>query len=300
MAKAILKAYLWMGGSMSSIQTMTPVSKPQIKRILLARGQEASRFRGGLIALLAERTQIPNLAELSTGELVGELIALEEATEPLGRIIQSIIAPTPIEEPESHKAARRIMGDNFLGIPEVAKAFGPVSLEAQAMLVVIPFDKATLRSCCDTHVLVADIGLSLIDVRGRMKRGLFYSYEDSWYNAEEFAKRTEQATWRLIRKTPVTNSTSGKTWDEQKALLGEQDEIPTARRLVYAIMLVFATTDERLFKRIYVRTNDVDSLGNRVDVGHFDGCGLSVNNWHGHDRYNNVGVSSSQKVKVAA
>ncbi len=277
---------------MSEIQT--PVSTSQVKELLLARGQQAARIRGGLIGLLAERTQIPNLAELPTGELVGEVLAIETPSNPLGRIIQMIIAPTPIEEPESHKAARRIMGDNFLGIPEVAKAFGLVSPEAQSALANIPFDEATLRSCRDTHVLVADIGLSLIDVRGRMKRGLFYSYEDSWYNAEEFAKRTEQVAWRLIRKTPVANSTS-KNWTEQTALLGKDEEVPTARRVVYAIMLVFATTGERLFERMYVRTIDVVSGGYRVDVGHFDEGGLRVSNWDDDDRSDGLGVASSRK-----
>jgi len=279
---------------MSDIKKQDPVSTAQVKEILLARGQQAARVRGGLIALLAERTEIPNLPELPTGELVDEMLVLETATEPLGDIVQGIIAPTPIEEPEAHKTARRIMGDNFLGMPEVAKVFGPVSQASQDVLAIIPFDEATLRGCSETHVLVADIGLSLIDVRGRMKRGLFYSYEDSWYNSEDFAKLTEKVAWRLIRKTPVANSTS-KTWDEQKALLGEQDEVPTARRVVYAIMLVFATTGERLFERIYVRTNDVDSLGDRVDVGDFDGDGLGVNYWDDRGRDDLLGVSSYRK-----
>lgn len=270
------------------------VTTAQVKELLLARGQQAARIRGGLIALLAERTQIENLAELPTGELVGETLAIESAENPLGSVIQMIIAPTPIEEPEAHKTARRIMGDNFLGMPEVAKVFGALRPEFQAALAVIPFDEATLRSCRETHVLVADIGLSIIDVRGRVKRGLFYSNEDAWYNAEQFAKLTEKVAWRLIRKTPVANSTS-KNWDEQKALLGEHDEVPTARRVVYAIMLVFCTTGERLFERIYVRTNDVDSYGYRVVVGDFDEDGLRVYGWDDHDRNGDVGVSSSRK-----
>jgi hypothetical protein len=162
------------------------------------------------------------------------------------------------------------------------------------VLATIPFDEATLRSCRETHVLVADIGLSIIDVRGRMKRGLFCSNEDAWYNTQEFAKRTEGVAWRLIRKTPVQNSVN-KNWDEQKALLGEYDTVPTARQVVYAIMLTFVTTGERLFERIYVRTIDVGSLGYRVGVGGFGSAGLGVDRWSGHDRYGHIGVASSRK-----
>lgn len=270
------------------------VSKPQIRNLLLARGHQASRVRGGLITLLAQHTEIQNLAELPTGELVGHMIGIESAELPLGAIVQSIIAQAPIEEPEAHKAARLIMGSNFLGMTEVAKVFGALSVEAQAALAVIPFSEATLRARCDTHVLVADIGISIIDVRGRMKRGLFRSYEDAWYNAQKFAKRTDQVCWRLIRKTPVQNSTS-KSWDNQLKLIGAEDEVPTARAMVYAIMLVFATTGERLFEGVYVRTSDVDSGGHRVGVGGFGERGLYVGSWGGGSPDDDVSVSSSRK-----
>lgn len=276
---------------MSKIQT--PVSTSQVKELLLARGQQAACIRGGLISLLAERTQIPDLMELPIGNLVGEMLAIETPSDLLGCIIEMIIMPTLIEEPKSHKAARHIMGNNFLGIPEVATAFGFVGQKAQAELVNIPFDEATLRSCRDTHVLVADIGLSIIDVRGRMRRNLFRVHEKSWYNTENFAKCTEKACWRLIRKTPVANSTS-KDWNKQTALLVKNEEVPTARQVVYAIMLYFTKTNERLFERVCVRTIDVISSCYHVYVGDLQ-RGLCINRCGDDEAPENIGVSSSRK-----
>ena len=244
---------------MVSIQA--PISKGQIREMLRADGKQAARVRGGLIALLAEYTEIPNLPELQMGELVGEILAFEIYTDSLGGTIQDIIAPPPIREPESHRTARRIMDGNFFGMPEVSRVFGALRPEIQAALAVIPFDEAMLRRHSETHVLVADLGLSIIGVRMRMKRGLFDSNEIAWYNSEEFAKRTEQVAWRLIRKTRVPDLmnksqpryTQSESWDRQKRLLDDMGaEVPTARRLVYAIMLVFATTGERLFEQVYI------------------------------------------------
>ncbi|NBS71609.1 hypothetical protein EBT31_22260, partial [bacterium] len=160
--------------------------------------------------------------------------------------------------PESHEFAQGIMGENFLGLAEVAKAFGPVSPEAQAALANIPFDEATLRSCRHAYVLVADIGLSIIDVRGRMKRGLFYTYDDAWYNDHAFAHHTEQvASWRLIRKTPVAKS-ANRSWAEQSALVGGE-KIPPARQVTYAIMAYYIRTivTAKQIPAVYSRTSAV-------------------------------------------
>lgn len=202
------------------------------------------------------------------------------------------LQPT-IEESAEHQKARAIMGPNFLGIPEVTRAFGAITKEHAAAFLAIPYDEATLVACKDTHVLVSDIGISLLDVRQRVRRGLFYSYEDAWYNGEKFAGRTEGARWRLIRKTPVPDSTS-KAYSKQLTLLAEVDEVPSARQVVYAIILTFVTTGERLFEHIYVRTSDVDSGGDHVRVGYFGEQGLDVGYWY-DGPYAHIGLASSRK-----
>ncbi len=178
-----------------------------------------------------------------------------------------------VQETDSQKAARDIMGRNFLGLPEVAQYYGDLSEEQTAALAEVPFSEDTLRTCAESHVLMADIGLSILDVRQKACKGLFYSQD--WFNGEQFARETEKAAcWRLIRKTPVDDSTS-KAWNEQKKLIADTDEIPSARQVVYMIILNFLATGERLFETLYVRTSSVPSYCNRVLVGYFDRGGLT-------------------------
>ena len=61
------------------------------------------------------------------------------------------------------------------------------------------------------------------------------------------------------------------------------------------MILNFLATGERLFERVYVRTSDVDSHGDRVNVGDFDDDGLYVDFWYGSIRDGVLGVASSRK-----
>ena len=198
-----------------------------------------------------------------------------------------------VKETENQKAARTIMGTNFLGLPEVVQHLGDLSEEQTATLAEVPFSEETLRACAETHVLVADIGLSTLDVRQKARRDLFYSYDDAWYNGDKFARETDEVCWRLIRKTPVDNSTS-KTWGDQQKLIPETDEIPSARQVVYMVILHFLATGERLFEKSYVRTSFASSRDSQVFVGSFDGGGLSFNYYSDDLRYDYLGVSSSR------
>ena len=197
-------------------------------------------------------------------------------------------------ESDEHAAARTIMGSRFLGIPEVQWHFGALSKQQIDALANIPFSSETLEACKNTHILVADIGISLLDVRTKAPQGLFYSYEDAWYNTHAFATSTEQVCWRLIRISPVEGSFS-KNWTEQQELLSEHDEVPSARAMCYLIILNHLVTGERLFETVYVRTSSVDGDGDHVLVGDFDGGGLYVDYWGGRVRFSGLGVCSSRK-----
>ena len=193
----------------------------------------------------------------------------------------------------SQEAAREIMGVNMLGTIEVERHFGVLTDAQLEALAVIPFSKETLRACAKTHILVADIGLSFLDVRSKASKGLFY--KQRWYESHEFASRTETACWRLIRKTPVENSLS-KYWTEQQTLIDNKiDEVPSARQVIYTTILHFLVTGERLFEKVYVRTCDVDSNGSHVYVGNFDGGGFDVEHWGDDNRNDNLGVASARK-----
>jgi hypothetical protein len=197
------------------------------------------------------------------------------------------------EATTSQKRAREIMGRNMFGIEEAIKHFGVnPSRQQLAALAEVPFTEAMLEACKKTHVLVALFPLSITEIRGKMTSKLFY--DQSWYNRESFAKDRGDVSWQLVRKTPVENSTS-KTWNEQQALLSKDDETPTARVMVYAIIGHYLATGERLFERIYVRCSDLVSGGYRVRVGYFDSVGLYVNNYWGVNPYGYIGLSSARK-----
>jgi hypothetical protein len=205
------------------------------------------------------------------------------------------------ESTPSQIRAREIMGKNFLGVEEVVRHYGATfSIEQLSLLANIPFSEAELEECKNTHVLVAGFPMTILDIRKKApskKPKTFYSYKDAWYNTQAFATDEQvEVRWYLIRKEAVANSTS-KTYDEQKALLSEHDEVPRACDLVYAIVLYFMAMGERLFPSIYVRTSSVDSDGFRVLVGLFVSGGLYVNYCWDGVRYDFVAVASSRKSK---
>ncbi len=203
-----------------------------------------------------------------------------------------------VESSASQACAREIMGTNFFGIEEAIKHFGVNPSRRQlAVLGEVPFSEDVLTACKDTHVLIAVFPTSIVDVRGIVKelpdQTLFYNQD--WYDKEAFANDKGETGWQLVRKVPIANSTS-KTWNEQQALLSQDEETPKAQVMVYTTIGHFLSTGERLFEKIYVRCSDLDSDGNRVIIGFFDSVGLSVNNWNDDNRNDNIGLSSARQL----
>lgn len=199
------------------------------------------------------------------------------------------------ERSTSHKNARAIMGKNFFGVEEAIKHFGiNPSKQQLAYLAEVPFTEEVLKSCKDTHVLVAVFPMSILDIRGKVERKLFYSHDDAWYNKQAFAKDKGEVGWQLVRKQPLADSTN-KTGNEQHALLSQDEETPKAQVVVYTIIGHFLASGERLFENIYVRCSDLDSVGFRVHVGYFDAKGLSVDGWYDDHRFGSLGLSAARK-----
>lgn len=200
------------------------------------------------------------------------------------------------EPSTSQKRAREIMGRNIFGIEEAIKHFGVnPSKRDLAYMAEVPFSEEVLSACKDTHILVAVFPMSILDIRGKAERGLFYSYEDAWYNKQSFAKDKGSMGWQLVRKTAVENSTS-KNWNEQQALLSKDEETPKAQVMGYTIIGHYLATGERLFEKLYVRCVDLDSGGGRVSVGSFDAKGLYVDDWSDSARNEALGLSSARKM----
>lgn len=198
-----------------------------------------------------------------------------------------------VEVSSSQASARAIMGTNFFGIEEAIKHFGVNPSRRQlAVLGEVPFSEDMLTACKDTHVLVAVFPISIVDIRGIVKKfpdqTLFYNQD--WYDGEVFANDKGETGWQLVRKVPIANSTS-KTWAEQQALLTSDEETPKAQVMVYTIIGFFLSTGERLFEKVYVRCVDLVSVGCRVCVGVFGAWGLRVGRWFYDGRHDRFGLS---------
>lgn len=197
----------------------------------------------------------------------------------------------------SQKLAREIMGENYFGVEEAIKHFGVNPSKQQlTYLIEVPFMEEVLKSCKDTHILVAVFPLSILDVRTIAKKfvnqTLFYNQD--WYDKQAFTKDKGEVGWQLVRKEPIVNSTN-KNWNEQQALISKDEETPKAQIVVYMMISHFLATGERLFEKVYVRCFDLDSDGYRVSVGHFDDEGLGVDSCWDDGRDGSIGVSSTRK-----
>ena len=235
------------------------------------------------------------LLKLETAGLNEELAqrVIDSKGNDLATKVVRLIQNGGFEPTTSQKRAREIMGRNFFGIEEVIKHFGVNPTRQQlAALSEIPFSEPVLEQSKDTHVLVAVFPLSILEIRGKVDSKLFY--DQSWYNKESFAKERGEVSWQLVRKTPVDDSTS-KNWQEQQALIAKDDEVPSARVMVYTIVGHYLATGERLFEHIYVRTSSVVSVGLRVCVGGFGSFGLGVGYFWDASRLDRLGVSSARK-----
>jgi hypothetical protein len=220
------------------------------------------------------------------GEMIAKVIGY-------GKVVGRIQSDVPTT---SQKRAREIMGKNFFGVEDAVKHFGVNPTRQQlAALSEISFSEAVLQQSKDTHVLVAVFPLSILEIRGKVERKLFYNHKGAWYNEQFFAKERGEVNWQLVRKTPVDNSTS-KNWQEQQALFGKDDEVPTAQVMVYTIIGHLLATGERLVERKYARTSSVDSDGNCVYVSDVGSNGLGISDYWDAVDYDNEDLSSARKL----
>lgn len=220
------------------------------------------------------------------GEIVSEVIRYGKAV----GLIQSGMPTT------SQKRAREIMGKNFFGLEEAIKHFGVSPTQEQlAALSESPFSETVLQQSKDTHILVAIFSLSILEIRDKVKRKLFYNHEIAWYNDQPFANERGEVNWQLIRKVPVDNLIP-KDYQEQQALFSKDDEVPTAQAMVYAIIGHYLATGEWLIEQKYAHTFSIDSRCNCVYVTDVGSNGLGISDYWDAVFYDNEDLSSPRKL----
>jgi hypothetical protein len=186
--------------------------------------------------------------------------------------------------------AAQIMGSNFHGPTDANKQFG--IRMGQKVFRSVPFSAEALRACKDTHVLVATPGMSIMDIHGKASQK-FCSKSNPWHGveAQKFAQVKIVSGWYLIRKEAVPSSTS-KMWANQLAMVKSPDFVPEANLAVYAYVIHFLVTGERLFRTLWVRTNSVTAGGDRVSL-YGDADGLHVTDWY-DDAHSSIGVAEAR------
>lgn len=199
--------------------------------------------------------------------------------------------------------AQSILGADFIMPEEVTKARPSIvyTVEQITALAESLSSEDVLTWCKANGYAVMPApptAMSTLDVR-EIQSAHFSSKTGGWYADQKFARKDKTSFgWLLIKKTPVSNSTS-KNWNEQNKLLSALEEVPNVAEMSWFITTYFEVRSVRLFfdsyEGIYVRTSSLDSDGRRVVVGGFDSRGLRVNRYWADGRIGNLGLSAARK-----
>jgi hypothetical protein len=227
------------------------------------------------------------------GELVQKVISSRNNR--LGKKIVNLIRNGDSAPITNQKRAREIMGLNFFGIEEVVKHFGiNPSPEEYAVLALVPYSEAVLENSKNTHVLVAVFPLSINEIREKVSvchRDLFTNsimYDPDKKHIFTFLHQKCEIGWRLVCKTHLPNS-EFKRWNKKMEGFAEEDEVPSANVLTFAIIGHYLVTGERMLKDVYVYTSTINGytyisaagdrikfVGDRVNLKFSDDYGLNL------------------------
>ena len=192
--------------------------------------------------------------------------------------------------------AAQIMGSGYHGPEDVELTFWLKFTQKQRKLLeVVPFSPEVLRACSKTHVLVAGYPLSIMDMHRKMNK-VFSDRDTPWYSLadERFAITTKVTMgWHLVRKSELPGSTS-QSWDVQQAMVKgtASHAIPRACLVVFAMVVHFMVTGERIIQPVWVDTNDTTARGYRVYLTFTPG-GVCIRDWHSWP--GDLGVAVSHK-----
>ncbi len=168
------------------------------------------------------------------------------------------------------ETAQAIMGPNFFGVGEAMLHFGVrPGVRQHAALHRVPWSKEVLRACKDTHALVAVFPLSILQLRDRLPDPqMLFGLERYGYGEKHLARDRGELGWYLVRKE-ASDLSRGYNFEEQKIMLDRaNEEVATARILVYATMGILLASGQRMFENHHVRCTDVTDSEERGKIYH--------------------------------
>ncbi len=190
----------------------------------------------------------------------------------------------------SQRMAQSVMGRNFIGPNEAVEDL-ELEPDQSAIFSQVPFTEAQLKAVKDTHILMAVLPVSIMDLRRQHPQVFDPKFEgNAWYDDEPFANEKGVAQWVLVSKNIMFGS-DNKSWNDQLTLLSAGAEPPSARVLVYAVTLYRLERGARLLPDILTRTHEHTADGGQVGVG-FTDRGLRLGNYSPENRLTGLGILS--------
>jgi hypothetical protein len=185
--------------------------------------------------------------------------------------------------------ARRIFGQDVIGLEEVSAVLGAVAAELdRASIDRLPFAREQLmRAADEAMMLVLRVAaadgrpLTILDLAARFPGRT--TEETPWFAKEAFAAReTCRVGWALVEKQPFARSRN-LSYAEQQEELDQRSEslgIKLRRRraveVVYDTLLYSSVRGERLLGTEWDWSSTATSDGGFVSVGNFDEQGLRL------------------------
>jgi len=186
-----------------------------------------------------------------------------------------------------------------------------ISPKKQAVIGKFPWSQDILDSPClfypektvrETHFAFVGLdNITIMKLRKLNPRALeprFFSYSpDVWYAKKEFSNtETLKLRWYLLLKDALPGS-HGKTFNEQKAMLPSEYEIPMAIVEVAKNLFLFKKTGTRANQNCYARTSDLIPYGTDVFVGDSIN-GVSIRGYFNDPQNMELGLAVSRKLGI--
>ncbi|OGN40855.1 MAG: hypothetical protein A2606_02540, partial [Candidatus Yanofskybacteria bacterium RIFOXYD1_FULL_42_10] len=221
------------------------------------------------------------------GNRGGEIIVRIDDDQDFRKHIAGFMLRGGIDGSVQHKLARARMGQNFFGVEEYATLYGVNFSKKQLREVSgFPWGKDILDAPCpfnkgktvrETHFAYLGVDklngspltiMKFQELHPESGQPKFRNYApDSWYHQQVFATdKTMKLRWYLLLKNIVPNSTL-TSWNDQKAMLPAEYEIPTAVEETAKDLFVQRKTGIYPNLKVYARVDDTSSNGHRVNVG---------------------------------
>ena len=233
------------------------------------------------------------------GRQSGNPDLLQKLIENKAKMIRVIAVARGDGLPKGYELAALILGDDFITPEKVAKAYGKRYSDEQLKHLAesLPTEKALQWYRIHGYMLVPGPPkeMNLLEVRDLNKN--FYSQNNGWYaeSNQKFAtdETVKSGEWLAIRKDEVPSSFN-KTWRRQQELLAEDEHVPNATEVSYAVTVYHKIHGIYLLHDKYVRTTSVSAEGNHVFVGGFDENGLVFIHYWDKCRFDCFGIASKK------